>query len=98
MSRKRRLLKNKISKVQKRYHSLLQTKIKLMKTRAPEMMDPTQLMLRRSNQEKPVRGQIKEKEMGLRWALIVVMLKFYQPFQASTTLYPVIPPSLDKPV
>jgi hypothetical protein len=96
MSRKRRLPQSKICKILKRHCSLLQTKTKLMKTRALKMMDPTRLMVKRSNQRTTMRGQMKEK--GLRRILVVLIPKFWQPFQASTILFPAPPPNLDKPV
>jgi hypothetical protein len=98
MNRKRRLPKQKISKVQKGYHYLLQITIKLMKTRALEMMGLTRLMATGSKRKRPMRSQMKRMEMSLRSVLIVVMLRFYQQFQASTTHYPTLPPNLDKPV
>jgi hypothetical protein len=54
------------------------------------------LMMKRSNQETPMKDQMKEKV--LKWVLMVTVLKFCQPIQASTTLSPVPPPNLDKPV
>jgi hypothetical protein len=90
MNRKRRLPKNTTSKVQKRY----QTKIKLMKLRALKMMVPTRLMMKRSNQETPMKDQMKEKV--LKWVMMVIVLNFCQPIQASTTLTLVPPPNPDK--
>jgi hypothetical protein len=78
MSRRKRLPKHMNNKAQRRYHSLLQIKIKLMKTRALKMMDPTKLMVRGSNQKRPMRRQEKGKEMCLRLALITAMLRICQ--------------------
>jgi hypothetical protein len=55
-----------------------------------------ELMMKRSNQETPMKDQKKEKV--LTWVLMVIVLRFCQPIQASTTLSPVLPPNLDKPV
>jgi hypothetical protein len=51
-----------------------------MKARALKTMDPTQLMVTGSNQKRSMRSQMKRKEMGLRLALIVAMLRIYQQF------------------
>jgi hypothetical protein len=96
MNRKKRLPQSKINKVLKRHCSLLQTRTKLMKSRALKMMDPIRLMMKRSDQRTTMEGQMKEN--GLKWILVVVIPRFCQPFQASTILFPVIPPNLDKPV
>jgi hypothetical protein len=69
-----------------------------MKARALKTMDPTELIMTGSNQKRPMKSQMKRKEMGLRLALIVTMLRIYQRFQALSKHYPVLPPNLDKPV
>jgi hypothetical protein len=78
MIRKKRLPKHRKNQVQRRYHSHLQTKTKLMKTRALKIMDPTKLMVTGSNQKRLMRSQMKRKEMSLRLTLIVAMLRIYQ--------------------
>jgi hypothetical protein len=67
-----------------------------MKARALKTMDPSKLMVTGSNQKRPMRSQMKRKEMGLRLALIVAMLRIYQRILALSIHYPVLPPNLVK--
>jgi hypothetical protein len=67
-----------------------------MKRRALEVMAPTTMMVLGSSQKNLMRRQTKRKEMSLKLALIVAMLRIYKRIQALSIHHPVLPINLVK--
>jgi hypothetical protein len=67
-----------------------------MKRRALEVMAPTTMMVLGSSQKNLMRRQTKRKEMSLKLALIVAMLRIYKRIQSLSIHQPVLPINLVK--